>query len=61
MFKKFFWKFKKEDDLFIYGICRGHIARKCKTKPDGNIQFQLNNLFWIDFDKGWWNQFKPNY
>lgn len=56
----------KRKPIWIYGTCRGRIARKHRRK--GNVQFVLwkageqgqKEDFWIDFDPSWWHEFKLN-
>ena len=62
----------KKKHEWIYGTCKGSIARKHRKK--GNIQFVLwkkgdqshidgighTEDKWVDFDSSWWCQFVPN-
>jgi hypothetical protein len=58
--------FFKKKPVWIYGTCRGRLARKHRKK--GNVQFVLweagqqghTEDYWHNFDSRWWNGFEPN-
>lgn len=56
------WKGEVSD--WIYGSCKGRVARK--HKQNGNVQFILHYAgtqgheqdYWHDFDPSWWGYFE---
>lgn len=60
------FKIFKRKPIWIYGTCRGRIARK--HRKNGNVQFVLwkageqghGEDYWIDFHPDWWGEFELN-